>query len=200
MRALVVNRPLKPPPAAATSEVLATVVAAELAAPGAEVATVRAVDLDLRPCAATDMGDDDRRSGIHDQLLAADTLIDALRVRAGPPSSIAQRVPERVDTMVSGTDGDGWPTATAGTWTSPSASRRTCSASTAGTCSALHPSPSVSARRRRPASPGTTASTRNPVRRRHGWHRTGRRWRCREMKEGGGEGGRVRVGCVGVGP
>ncbi|ROR35834.1 flavodoxin family protein [Kitasatospora cineracea] len=110
-RALIVNCTLKPSPAPSNTEALAAVVVAELASLGVEADTVRAVDLDLRPGVKTDMGDGDQWPGVHDKLLAADILVVASPTWVGRPSSIAQRVLERMDAMVSETDEDGRPAA-----------------------------------------------------------------------------------------
>ncbi len=111
MRALIINCTLKPSPELSNTEALASVVGAELTARGVEVATVRAVDLDLLPGVKTDQGEGDDWPGVHDKLLAADILIIASPTWVGRPSSVAQRVLERMDAMISETGDDDRPVA-----------------------------------------------------------------------------------------
>ncbi|MFI2608512.1 flavodoxin family protein [Kitasatospora sp. NPDC018619] len=111
MRALVINCTLKPSPAASNTEALAGVVADALTARGVSVEAVRAVDLDLKPGVKSDMGDGDQWPRVHAKLLAADILVVASPTWVGRPSSVAQRVLERMDAMISETDDDGVPVA-----------------------------------------------------------------------------------------
>lgn len=111
MRALVINCTLKPSPAPSNTEALADVVSAELRRRGVEVETVRAVDLDIRPGVKTDMGPGDDWPGVHDKLLRSEILVIATPTWVGHPSSVAQRVIERMDAMISETDDDGRPVA-----------------------------------------------------------------------------------------
>ncbi|MFJ6382505.1 flavodoxin family protein [Kitasatospora sp. NPDC092039] len=109
MRALIINCTLKPSPQPSNTEALADVVRAELTALGVDTETVRAVDLDLRPGVETDMGDGDQWPRVHEQVVAADILIIASPTWVGRPSSVAQRVLERMDAMISETDDQGRP-------------------------------------------------------------------------------------------
>ncbi|WP_061300058.1 flavodoxin family protein [Herbidospora cretacea] len=111
MRALVINCTLKPSPAPSNTEALADVVSAELRRRGVEVETVRAVDLDIRPGVKTDMGPGDDWPAVHDKLLRSEILVIATPTWVGHPSSVAQRVIERMDAMISETDDDGRPVA-----------------------------------------------------------------------------------------
>ncbi|MET9400850.1 flavodoxin family protein [Kitasatospora sp. NPDC002965] len=111
MRALVINCTLKPSPEPSNTEALADVVANELTSLGVEVETVRAVDLDIRPGVGTDMGHGDQWPPVHDKLTSADILIVASPTWVGRPSSVAQRVLERMDAMISETDDRGVPVA-----------------------------------------------------------------------------------------
>ncbi len=111
MRALVINCTLKPSPAPSNTEALADVVSAELRRRGVEVETVRAVDLDILPGVKTDMGPGDDWPAVHDKLLRSEILIIATPTWVGHPSSVAQRVIERMDAMISETDDDGRPVA-----------------------------------------------------------------------------------------
>ncbi len=111
MRALVINCTLKPSPQPSNTEALAATVIAALKGHGAEVDVVRAVDLDLKPGVETDMGDGDDWPAVHEKLLAAEILIIASPTWLGRPSSVAQRVLERMDAMLSETDDEGRPVA-----------------------------------------------------------------------------------------
>ena len=111
MRALVVNCTLKPSPQPSNTEALAATVIAALKGHGAEVDVVRAVDLDLKPGVETDMGDGDDWPGVHEKLLASQILVVASPTWLGRPSSVAQRVLERMDAMLGETDDEGRPVA-----------------------------------------------------------------------------------------
>ncbi|MFE0419071.1 flavodoxin family protein [Streptomyces tendae] len=111
MRALVINCTLKPSPQPSNTEALAATVIAALKGHGAEVDVVRAVDLNLKPGVETDMGDGDDWPGVHEKLLAAQILVIASPTWLGRPSSVAQRVLERMDAMLSETDDEDRPVA-----------------------------------------------------------------------------------------
>lgn len=111
MKALVINCTLKQHPAPSNTEALADVVADELRARGVSVTTVRAVDLDIKPGVTSDAGEGDEWPRVHDRLLDAEILVMASPTWIGRPSSIAQRVLERMDAMLSETDDEGRPVA-----------------------------------------------------------------------------------------
>ncbi|MGW4544861.1 flavodoxin family protein [Streptomyces violaceorubidus] len=111
MRALVINCTLKPSPQPSNTEALAATVIAALKGHGAEVDVVRAVDLNLKPGVETDMGDGDDWPDVHARLLASQILIIASPTWLGRPSSVAQRVLERMDAMLSETDDEDRPVA-----------------------------------------------------------------------------------------
>ncbi|WP_067471782.1 flavodoxin family protein [Actinomadura hibisca] len=111
MRAVVINCTLKRSPETSNTEALADVVVKELRARDVEVEVVRAVDLDIPPGVETDLGDGDPWPAVHGKLLAAEILVVASPTWAGHPSSIAQRVIERMDAMISETDDTGRPVA-----------------------------------------------------------------------------------------
>ncbi|MFI7392970.1 flavodoxin family protein [Streptomyces tendae] len=111
MRALVINCTLKPSPQPSNTEALAATVIAALKGHGAEVDVVRAVDLNLKPGVETDLGDGDDWPGVHEKLLAAQILVVASPTWLGRPSSVAQRVLERMDAMLSETDDEDRPVA-----------------------------------------------------------------------------------------
>ncbi len=111
MKALVINCTLKKSPEPSNTEALATVVAERLAELKVDVESVRAVDLDIFPGVVTDAGAGDEWPTVHDRLLAAEILIIASPTWLGRPSSVAQRVLERMDAMLSETDDEGRPVA-----------------------------------------------------------------------------------------
>ena len=109
MRALILNCTLKKSPAPSNTERLAGLVAGGLRDHGVEVETVRVADLRVEPGVETDMGDD--WTGVHDLLLDAEILVIASPTWLGRPSSVAQRVLERMDAMMAETDDGGRPVA-----------------------------------------------------------------------------------------
>jgi len=111
MRALFLNCTLKPSPQESNTERLAGVVAAALESEGVDVSTIRVVDHDVRPGVTSDEGDGDEWPAIHDRILDADILVLATPTWIGQPSSVAKRVLERMDAMLSETHDDGVPVA-----------------------------------------------------------------------------------------
>jgi multimeric flavodoxin WrbA len=111
MRALLLNCTLKPSPAASNTEALARVVLDALAEQGVEIESVRVVDHDVRPGVESDMGDGDEWPAIRSKVLAAEILVFASPTWLGRPSSVAQRVLERMDAMLAEQDEDGRPVA-----------------------------------------------------------------------------------------
>jgi multimeric flavodoxin WrbA len=111
MRALIINCTLKPSPEPSNTEALAQVVAEAMEKQGVTVGWVRAVDHNIKPGVESDMGEGDAWPPIREQILAADILVVATPTWVGRPSSVAQRVIERMDAMLSETDDDGRPVA-----------------------------------------------------------------------------------------
>jgi nitrite reductase/ring-hydroxylating ferredoxin subunit len=109
VKALVVNRTLKKSPQPSNTEALASVIAARLAELDVKTESVRPVDLAVAPGVVTDAGDGDEWPGVHDRLLDAEILVIASPTWRGRPSPVAQRVLERMDAMMSGTDDEGRP-------------------------------------------------------------------------------------------
>ncbi|WP_406726389.1 flavodoxin family protein [Streptomyces sp. GD-15H] len=111
MKALVLNCTLKRSPEPSNTEALASVVAERLSEQNVQVTSVRAVDLDIAPGVVTDAGDGDEWPQVHSKLLESEILIIASPTWLGRPSSVAQRVLERMDAMMSETDDEGRPVA-----------------------------------------------------------------------------------------
>ncbi|GAA2260986.1 flavodoxin family protein [Streptomyces indiaensis] len=77
---------------------------------GVDVDVLRAVDLDIAPGGTSEPVDDgDAWPGVHARLLESQILVIASPTWLGGPSSVAQRVLERVDAMLSETDEEGRP-------------------------------------------------------------------------------------------
>lgn len=112
MKALVINCTLKTSPDPSNTHALAKVVADALAKYGADVEFVRAVDLDIRPGVVSEaVAQGDQWPEVHRKLLESQILVVASPTWLGRPSSLAQRVLERMGAMLSETDGDGRPVA-----------------------------------------------------------------------------------------
>jgi multimeric flavodoxin WrbA len=100
LRALGLNCTLKPSPAPSSTDVLLSSVLGELEAHGVATSQVRIVDHDVRPGVTSDEGDGDGWPAIRAQVLAADVLVVATPIWLGHPSSVAQRVLERLDAFL----------------------------------------------------------------------------------------------------
>jgi len=111
MRALALNCTLKRSPATSNTEALARVVVDALQTHAVETEMVRVVDHDVRPGVSSDEGDGDAWPGIRDRILAAEILVVATPTWLGQPSSVAKRVLERMDAMLSETDEQNRPVA-----------------------------------------------------------------------------------------
>lgn len=112
MRALILNCSLKSSPEPSNTQMLADVVGKELRNLDVSVETIRIADHNVPPGVQTDLGDPtDYWPKIHDQLVNTEILIIATPTWLGHPSSIAQRVLERMDAMLSETGDDDRPVA-----------------------------------------------------------------------------------------
>jgi len=111
LTALIINCTLKPSPAESNTDALADVVAEALESHGARTGRVRAVDHDIRPGITSDEGEGDEWPAIRARIVSSDILVIATPTWLGQPSSIAKRVLERMDAMLSETDEEGRPIA-----------------------------------------------------------------------------------------
>jgi multimeric flavodoxin WrbA len=109
VRALALVCTLTPSPAASSSDLLAQLVLDEFAAHGVKGEIIRVVDQEVKPGVAVDMGEGDVWPAIRARLLESDILLLATPIWLGHPSSIAQRVLERLDGELSETGDDGLP-------------------------------------------------------------------------------------------
>ena len=109
LTALALICSLTPSPASSSSELMARHVLDELATHGVSGTSLRVVDHNVMPGVQVDMGDGDAWPGIRDKILAADILVLATPIWMGHPSSITQRVMERLDADLAETDNEGRP-------------------------------------------------------------------------------------------
>jgi multimeric flavodoxin WrbA len=108
-RALALVCTLTPSPGDSSSDLLAQHVMDQFAANGVKGEIVRVVDHEVKPGVEVDMGHGDAWPDIRSKLLAADILLLATPIWLGHPSSLAQRVLERLDGELSETDDRGVP-------------------------------------------------------------------------------------------
>lgn len=109
MRALSLVCTLNSSPTASSSHTLSDQVMAEFEKLGVEVETVRVADHDVRPGVAVDLGDGDAWPALREKVLGADILLLATPIWLGHPSSVCQRVLERLNADMSETDDTGRP-------------------------------------------------------------------------------------------
>ena len=95
---------LKPSPAPSSSELMAGHVCERLRAEGVQTESVRCADFAISPGVEADMGDGDQWPDLRRKLLDCDILVLATPVWLGHPSSVTQRVLERLDAELSTTD------------------------------------------------------------------------------------------------
>jgi len=88
---------------------LADQVTAALSEHGVRSETIRIVDFNVKPGVLKDMGGDDDWPGIRSKLMDSDILVIATPIWVGHPSSLAQRILERLDAELSETDSIGRP-------------------------------------------------------------------------------------------
>jgi multimeric flavodoxin WrbA len=111
MRATILNCTLKPSPATSNTEALARVVADALENDDVDVELVRVADHDVKPGVSSDEGDGDEWPQLLEKVLASEILVIATPTWLGQISSVAKRVLERLDALLSETDGQGRPVA-----------------------------------------------------------------------------------------
>jgi multimeric flavodoxin WrbA len=109
LSALALVCSLKPSPAASSSELIAEHVFAHLRERNVKCHALRCVDFDIAPGVEADMGDGDQWPEIRQQVLHADILLLSTPVWLGHPSSVTQRVLERLDAELSNSDDMGRP-------------------------------------------------------------------------------------------
>jgi multimeric flavodoxin WrbA len=107
LSALVLCTTLTPSPARSSSHLLGQQVLEALKEHGVTGEIIRIVDHDVKPGVDFDMGDGDEWPAIRERLLAADILVIATPIWVGHPSSLTQRVIERLDAELSAKDDQG---------------------------------------------------------------------------------------------
>lgn len=105
--ALALNCTLSPSPAESSTQRMIDEVLAHLKQHDVRGETVRVVDHDVRPGVEADMGGGDEWPSIRERILGADILLIGTPTWVGHPSSVAQRVLERLDAEISETDDEG---------------------------------------------------------------------------------------------
>ena len=111
LKALILNCTLKASPEKSNTEALAGEVMTALRNEGADGNMLRMADYDIKPGVTSDEGDGDQWPPIRARILTADILVIATPTWLGHPSSVTQRVLERLDAMLSETDEDDVPVA-----------------------------------------------------------------------------------------
>ena len=111
MKATIINCTLKPSPEKSNTDALLDVLVEALESHDVECEQIRAVDLDLKPGVETDMRDGDDWPEVHEQILDSEILVIGTPTWIGRPSSIASRVLERMNAMLSETDDEERPVA-----------------------------------------------------------------------------------------
>jgi len=109
LRALALVCSLKPGGTPSSSALIAEHVFETLRDRGVECEALRCVDFDIAPGVETDMGNGDQWPQIREKIQAADILLISTPVWLGHPSSVTQRVLERLDAELSSNDDDGRP-------------------------------------------------------------------------------------------
>ncbi|GAA3506921.1 flavodoxin family protein [Streptomyces showdoensis] len=109
LRAVALVCSLSPSPKRSSSQLLAEQTMAALADHGVTGKVIRVADHDVKPGVEVDMGDGDAWPEIRDTILACDILILSTPIWLGHPSSIAQRVLERLDAELGESDDEGRP-------------------------------------------------------------------------------------------
>jgi len=104
LSALAINCTLKASPEESSCDLLLSQVLHALKAHGVVGEQLRAVDFDIKPGVTSDEGPGDDWPMIRQKILAADILVLGTPIWLGHPSSVCQRVLERLDAFLSETD------------------------------------------------------------------------------------------------
>ena len=111
MKGTIINCTLKPSPEESNTGALLDVLVEALESHDVQCELIRAVDLHLKPGVETDMGEGDDWPTVHEKLLDSEILVIGTPTWLGRPSSVASRVLERMDAMLSETDDEERPVA-----------------------------------------------------------------------------------------
>ncbi|MFD7084962.1 flavodoxin family protein [Streptomyces sp. NPDC059918] len=107
LRAVALVCTLSASPHPSSSQLLAEQTMEALAGHGVSGKVIRIADHDVRTGVATDMGEGDFWPEIRDTILGTDILILSTPIWLGHPSSVAQRVMERLNAEIGETDDEG---------------------------------------------------------------------------------------------
>lgn len=108
LRAVAVNCTLKHGSESSSTDMILDEVMTELRTHAVDAGPIiRAVDHDIKPGVTSDEGDGDAWPAIRRQIVDADILVLATPIWLGQPSSVAQRVLERMDAFLGETDDQG---------------------------------------------------------------------------------------------
>lgn len=107
LTALALNCTLKPSPADSSCDLLLKQTLAALQEHGVEGELIRAADYNIKPGVTSDEGEGDDWPMIRQKIIAADIFILGSPVWLGHPSSLCQRVLERLDAFLGETDDQG---------------------------------------------------------------------------------------------
>lgn len=107
LSAFAINCTLKSTPDESSCERLLSETLAELERHGVTGEQIRAVDYDIKPGVTSDEGEGDDWPAIRQKILDADIFLLGTPVWLGHPSSLCQRVLERLDAFLGETDDQG---------------------------------------------------------------------------------------------
>jgi multimeric flavodoxin WrbA len=102
---------LKRSPEPSNTERLARVLVDAFEREQVQTTLIRVVDHDVHPGVSSDEGDGDAWPAIREQAVSSEILVLATPTWLGQPSSVAKRVLERMDALISEVDDDGRPLA-----------------------------------------------------------------------------------------
>ncbi|MFC3300865.1 flavodoxin family protein [Arthrobacter agilis] len=100
---------LTPSPEPSSSELMAQHILDQFAERGISTSSARMVDHNVAPGVQTDMGGGDEWPALRDRILEADIFVLSTPIWVGHPSSLAQRLMERLDADIAETDEEGRP-------------------------------------------------------------------------------------------
>ncbi|MEU8842322.1 NAD(P)H-dependent oxidoreductase [Streptomyces roseus] len=107
LRAVALVCTLSPSPKPSSSQLLAEQTMAALADHGVTGKVIRIADHDVKPGVEVDMGEGDAWPEIRDTILGCDILVLSTPIWLGHPSSVAQRVLERLNAEIGESDDEG---------------------------------------------------------------------------------------------
>lgn len=107
LTAFGLNCTLKSGGAPSSTQLLLDQVLSAMAAHGVSTSSARVVDYDVRPGVTADEGDGDQWPDLRKRIMDAQILVLGTPIWLGHPSSVAQRVLERLDAVLGEIDDDG---------------------------------------------------------------------------------------------